>query len=60
MLVTKKKILAAKELFVFIAYKKHSQYIKRKLSNLLIVFKSPAFGLKLLGAKITLLDVKGN
>ena len=34
MLVIKKNLIAAKELFVFIAYKRHGQYIKRKLGKI--------------------------
>ena len=39
-MVVKKNLVAAKELFAFIAYKRHSQYIKHKSSEIRLAFKT--------------------
>ena len=60
-LVTKKDLVAAKELVIFFTYKRYSQYIKCKLSlNSSIVFDLSAFRLKLLSVKIISPDIEGN
>ena len=38
MLVIKKNLIAAKELFIFITYRRHGQYIKRKSGEIQLAF----------------------